>query len=370
MSVTRTDSQISQATEFGLFSLVHGDPLGQLIGRFAIRSRYTAVSLAALLSFSAAIVAAFEGSLINDDLSLDLIHDIGWWNQFLLAFPALIYIQSSYFGAFPSTLKQLVDVGVLLADDKQWEKVRRFTNAKLTNKTLICLPYVFGITASVLAFNVTKTADSWYDLDQYVAGWLIPIHAFFLYYFMTYLALRVYTAFLILKTLFSFKTNIQPFHTDGCGGLRSLMTQAEKLYFGMIAFGFITALGILSNTIIYRVDLFSLSNILFIMSDVLLTSIAFFIPLYALSSCMMKAKQNILDTIRQRQNTLNFNQADETSANSEDKKIHAEDLAALETLKKIASSMQVWPFNRSSFIRFMFVVATPFLIIPFVLLFT
>lgn len=369
MSLTKTHSQISQATDLSLFSLVHGDPLGQLMGRFAIRSRYTAVSLAALLSFSAAIVAAFEGSLINDNLSLDLIHDIGWWNQFLLAFPALIYIQSSYFGAFPSTLKQLIDAGVLLANDKQWKKVRRFTNAKLTNTTLICLPYVFGIAASALAFNVTQTTGSWYDLDQYVAGWLIPIHVFFLYYFMTYLALRVYTAFLILKTLFSFKTNIQPFHADGCGGLRSLMAQAEKLYLGMIAFGLITALGILSNTIVYGVELFSFSNALFIMSYVLLTCIAFFIPLYALSNCMMKAKQSILETIKQRQHTLNLSLADETSTNNEGKKIHAEDLAALETLKKIASSMQVWPFNRSSFIRFFFVVAMPFLIIPFVLFF-
>lgn len=368
MTLTRAVSQKTQTTEFELFSLVHGDPLGRLIGRFAIRSRRTAVSLAALLSFSAAIITGFEGSLVNGDLSLDLIHDIGWWNQFLLAFPALIYIQSSYFGAFPSTLKQLVDTGVLLADDNQWKKVRRFANAKLTNTALICLPYVFGVTASVLAFNVTRTAGTWYNLDQYIAGWLVPIHVFFLYYFMTYLALRIYTAFLILKTLFSFKTNIQPFHTDGCGGLRSLMAQAEKLYLGMIAFGFITALGILSNTIVYGVDLFSLSNMLFIMSDVLLTCIAFFIPLYALSNCMMEAKQNILETIRQRQYNLNL--ADKTSANNEDKETHSEDLAALETLRKIASSMQVWPFNRSSFIRFIIVVTTPFLIIPVVMLFT
>lgn len=370
MSSTKTNSQISQTTEFGLFSLIHGDPLGRLIGQYAIRYRRTAVSLAALMSFSAVIVTVFEGNFINDDLTLDLIHDIGWWNQFLLAFPALIYIQSSYFGTFPSTLKQLVDAGVLLADDKQWKKVRRFTNSKLTNTTLICLPYVFGITASALAFNVTQTTGTWYDLNQYVAGWLIPVHVFFLYYFMTYLALRVYTAFLILKTLFSFKTNIQPFHTDGCGGLRSLMTQAEKLYLGMIAFGFITALGILSNTIVYGVDLFSLSNALFIMSDVLLTCIAFFIPLYALSSCMMKSKQKVLETIKQRQHTLNLALVDKTSTHKEEKEIHTEDLAALETLKKIANSMQVWPFNRSSFIRFIFVVTTPFLIIPFVLFFT
>jgi hypothetical protein len=85
---------------------------------------------------------------------------------------------------------------------------------------------------------------------------------------------------------------------------------------------------------------------------------------------MMNAKQNVLETIKQRQYNLNLKLADKTSANNEDKEVHAEDLVALETLKKFASSMQVWPFYRSSFIRFIFVVATPFLIIPVVLFFT
>ena len=147
MSAILTETRIPKDAEFGLFSLVHGDRLSSMIGRFAIRSPLYAVSLAAVLSFSAAFVAAFEGSLINDNLSLDLIHDIGWWNQFLLAFPTLLFMVGAYFGAFPRTLRQLTDSGVLQATNNGWKKVRRFTKAKLTNTTFVILPYVAGISA-------------------------------------------------------------------------------------------------------------------------------------------------------------------------------------------------------------------------------
>ena len=78
MSTLLTEIRLPKDAEFGLFSLVHGDRLGSMIGRFAIRSPIYAVSLAAMLSLSAALVAVFEGSLINENLTLDLAHDMGW----------------------------------------------------------------------------------------------------------------------------------------------------------------------------------------------------------------------------------------------------------------------------------------------------
>ena len=70
MRVILTEIRLPKEAEFGLFSLVHGDRLDSMIGRFAIRSNLIAVSLAAALSFSAAIVAAFENSLLNTNLTL------------------------------------------------------------------------------------------------------------------------------------------------------------------------------------------------------------------------------------------------------------------------------------------------------------
>jgi len=347
-------------SEFGLFSLVHGDRLGSMIGRFAIRSRLYAVSLAAMLSFSAALVAAFEGSLINASLTLDLAHDIGWWNQFLLVFPTLIYLTGSFFGEFPKTLRQLTDSGVLQATHSEWKKVRRFTKSKLSNLTFVLLPYVVGFSAAALTSNVLQSQGNWYSGEQYIAGLLIPVHAFFLYFFMTYLALRLYTTFLILRMLFCFTVNIQPFHADGCGGVGSLILLSGKLYWGMIAFGVATALGILSNTFVYSLELFSIYNFSLLMSYILLTGVAFFLPFYALTESMAAAKQKLLLTISERHKALLARQEGEHEPSEEEQ---AADLSALYSLKQTARSMQVWPFNKGSLIRFGYAIATPVLLV-------
>jgi len=368
MRAILTEIRLPKEAEFGLFSLVHGDRLGSMIGRFAIRSRLYAVSLAAMLSFSAAIVAVFEGSFLNNNLTLDLAHDIGWWNQFLIAFPTLIYIAGAYFGEFPRTLRQLTDSGVLLATNDDWKKVRRFTKAKLTNTTFVLLPYVTGFSAAALTSNVLQSRGTWYDSEQYIAGLLIPFHAFFLYFFMTFLALRLYSAFLILRMLFRFEVNIQPFHPDGCGGLGSLMLQSEKLFWGMITFGLVAALGVLSNTFVYSIDLFSIYNFSLLLSYVLLTGVAFFLPLYALTDSMRDAKQKLLVSIRDRYHALNAKQVaggnDSVQLNVE----HAADLEALKSLQQTARTMQVWPFNNTSLIRFTCATATPLLVISIVII--
>lgn len=352
MKAILTEIRLPKDAEFGLFSLVHGDRLGSMIGRFAIRSRLYAVSIAAMLSFSAALVAVFEGSLINENLRLDLLHDIGWWNQFLLAFPTLIFIAGAYFGEFPKTLRQLTDSGVLQATNDDWKKVRRFTKAKLTNTTFVLLPYVAGFAAAALTSNVLQSNGTWYDADQYVAGYLIPVHAFFLYFLMTFLTLRLYSAFLILKMLFSFSVNIQPFHPDGCGGLGSLMAQSEKLYLGIVAYGLVAALGILSNTFVYSLDLFSIYNFFLLFAYVVLSGIAFFLPLYALTDSMSDAKQKLLLSIKERY--LELNKKQKSGANDLEKLSdeHVADLKALKSLQNTARSMQVWPFNSSSLLRF------------------
>lgn len=179
---------------------------------------------------------------------------------------------------------------------------------------------------------------------------------------MTYLALRLFTAYLVLKKLFSFAVNIQAFHADACGGLGSLRDQSEKLYWGMIAFGVIAGLGVVSNNLVYGLDLLSIYNGFLILSYILLTGIAFFLLLYGLSNSMQAAKHKLLDSINDRYRELNKyreSHSNTDSLNEEQK----EDLKALIQLYRTARSMQVWPFNRNSLMKFSLAISTPLLII-------
>ena len=240
-----SSTSISRSThepqEFGLFSLIHGGWLGYALAGIAIRYPVRAVMLAALAGCSAPLIAIIEGSFINPDLTLDLFHDIGWWNQFTLAFPTLLFLSGAYFGAFPSMLRELVGSGVLKASDAQWKHLRALVQAKLTSRSNIMLPYLIGITGAILSTSILLGQGACFSADSYVAGWLIPLHVFLLYYFMTFLALRLLIAFFVLKSLFRLPVNIQIFNVDACGGLSSLAKQSSKLYAGFIAFGVIAA---------------------------------------------------------------------------------------------------------------------------------
>jgi len=347
-----------QQHQLGLFSLIHGDRLGSVLGRFAINSPVIAALVAAFSGFSAAIITTIEGSFTNERLSLDLIHDIGWWNQFVLAIATLMYIAGAYFGAYPRTLRQLVDSGVILATEAEWKKVRRYTKTQLGNQTTVALPYVCGGTAALLSFFVIQSPGAWFDVGSYYAGWLIPIHSFLLYYLLTYLTLRLYFAYVILKMLFGFRVNIQPFHTDGCGGLGSLKSQSGNLYLGLLIFGLVAAASVISNTSNYGLQLFDPYNLAMLAAYIAITSIAFFLPPYATSPRMHEAQEKFLESINDRYRALQRNLGDDLASKGSN-----EDILALESLKSTARAMQVWPFNYAALLKFTAIVTSPFLLI-------
>ena len=349
---------LRQQNQLGLFSLIYGDQLGTVLGRFAVTSPFSAAVITAATGFSAAFLTLLEGTFSNPDLSLDLYHDIGWWNQFVLAMATLVYIAGAYFGAFPRTLNQLVDTGVLQASDEEWKEVRAFAKSRLASHTVLFLPYVCGGASALLSFFVIHAPGAWFDVDSYYAGWLVPMHSFILYLTLSYLALRLHLAYQILRQLFSYKVNIQPFHTDGCGGLGSLKHQSAKLYLGLLVFGAIAAMGVISNTENYGVELFATYNLGLLASYVIITSVSFFVPLYATSSSMSEAKQKFLKSISERYRKIQRNADNDLVGKGSN-----EDILALGTLRATARTMQVWPFDYATLAKFLAVVSSPLMLV-------
>ena|GEM_PF-2860254 len=350
--------------EFGLFSLIQGGWLGCVLAGFAIRYPTRAVMLAALAGCSAPLIAIIEGSFINPDLTLDLFHDVGWWNQFVLAFPTLLFLSGAYFGTFPHTLRELVDSGVLKASEAQWKHLRELVQAKLTRRSNIVLPYLMGIIGALLSSSVLLGQEAWFSADDYVAGLLVPLHVFFLYYFMTYLALRLVIVYFVLKSLFSLPVNIQPFNVDGYGGLRSLAKQSGRLYVGFFAFGVFAALGVISNIFNYGTELTSTYNLALLVAYFVMTTVAFFLPLYATRKSMSKAKEELIATINQRFQKIHASLESDSVSEAQYQAITSkEDLEALRLLRKTATKMQVWPFNFGSLLLFFTSMSTPLIVI-------
>lgn len=350
--------------EFGLFSLIHGGWLGYVLAGAAIRHPIAAVLLAALAGCSAPLIAIFEGSFVNPELTLDIFHDIGWWNQFVLAFPTLLFLSGAYFGAFPHTLRQLVDSGVIKASDEQWKNLRASVQSRLKSRSNIMLPYLVGITGAILSATVLLGQGAWFSAEIYVAGWLIPLHVFFLYYFMTFLALRLVIVYFVLKSLFSLPINIQPFHEDGFGGLRSLEKQSGKLYAGFFALGLVAALGVISNFSNYGTELTSPYNLALLVAYFVMTTVAFFLPLYTTRKNMSAAKEELIASINKRYQKIHTSlESDRNGEGQYQALTSKDDLEALRLLRETANRMQVWPFNYRSLILFFASLSTPLIVI-------
>lgn len=346
--------------KFGLFNLTRGDRLGGTLTELSIQNPLIAAAATALVALVVPISAALEGNFDNPGLALDLLHDYGWWNQFVLGFPVLIYIAGSYFGAFPRTLRQLTETGVIRAEEPEWREVRQFAKQRLLSLLYNGLPYACGIGASMLTMPFILTPNTWYFFTEYKAGWFIPAQVFLLYYFMAYLALRLAFVFFILQKLFAFNVNIQPFHEDECGGLRSLADLSSNLNAGMFVFGIIASIGIYSNTSNYDVPPLSGYNLTILIAYIVLTSVAFFLPLYATSRYMRDAKQKVANALRERYALFDQATKSRSSGAALTSAETAENLLALQSLRNKVRSMQVWPFHVSALISYSIAIATPF----------
>jgi len=350
-------------SEISLFTLAGADRLGRLIISAATKWPYLSLVILGLFSGIAPLLGWLEGNWNNPALDLDVRRDVGWWNQFLLAFPALVFMAGTYFGAFPKTLRQLVDSGVILASDADWKTIRRSTKNYVSHPVVTWFPYVFGLGVVASSSVLFLSSNTWINITLFYAGWLVPVHVFLLFYFVAFVVLRIICVYLVLKKLFRFKVNIQPFHGDGCGGLKGLEVQSSKLTFGIIVIGGIVAIAMYTNIAIYDLDPFGVYNLWMLGLYVTAASLSFFLPLYATAKSMAEAKQQVMSQISDRVEKLNARQGLSPSDEKNLADYGDEDLKALEELKQTVRAMQVWPFTTGSIVRFIACVGIPVIVI-------
>ncbi|NKB35213.1 MAG: hypothetical protein GKR91_19110 [Pseudomonadales bacterium] len=353
----------TKKSEISLFNLTGSDRLGRYITLLSIKYPVASVVIACLLGFIAPGIAFVEGNWSNPSLELDVVRDLGWWNQFLLAFPALVYLSGAYLGAFPRTLRHLVNAGVILASEAEWKAIRRSTKDFVSHPAVSYFPYFFGLLVATASTLLFLTGNSWIDVRFFLAGWLVPFQVFLLYYFLAYIALRIVSVYLVLSKLFRLNVNIQPFHADGCGGLKSLSNQSSRLTVTTIAFGVIITIAMYTNIAIYELNPFGVYNLLMFSVYVVVAVLSFFLPLYATSTSMQAAKQHLIGLITEREEKLgseqNLSKPDQKNLNE----YGEEDLKALLSLKQTVRAMQVWPFTPGAIVRFFGSVAIPILVI-------
>lgn len=360
----------TKSAETSLFNLAGSDRLGRYIITTSKRQPFLSLLVVCLLSLLPPLVAYLEGNWSNPALELDASSDIGWWNQFLLALPTLVFVSGLYLGSFPKTLRQLVDAGVILATEDEWKSVRRSTKNYVNNPLIFWLPYLLGFAAVVSTSFLFLTGNTWVDVRSYFAGWFVPFYVFLLFYFAVFFVTRIICVYLVLKKLFRFKINIQPFHSDGCGGLKSLGELSARLGLGIFVFGIIVAFAIYTNAAVYNFNLLGLYNLWMLGAYIVTATIAFFLPLQAAALSMETAKQMLILQIAERTEKLNKQEEAGENEKQDLENSGNENINALNELKKTVRAMQVWPFNITSIAKFLASIGMPIVTLIYFLLLT
>ena len=106
-----------------------GDKLASAIMRFQENNVFLPAIFCLIFGLLSPLVSFFEGNFINPNLAIDAFHDIGYWNQYVVALPTLMLLAGMYFGKISITLMSLIIADVFPISIKHWEKFRGYSES-------------------------------------------------------------------------------------------------------------------------------------------------------------------------------------------------------------------------------------------------
>ncbi len=344
-------SRESEAIGFEQLEPCRTDPiLGWTVSQSVLGTALT-VGAIILAAVAPALPAAVEGNLRNPALDPDLLGDLGYWNSFLVSWPILFLTYVLYFRTLPKAILTLCVSNVLEVSLSDYNSFVRDANRIFSHWLVRVVPWVvgFSILGTGTAFYALGDRNTWHSPDSHpygtVAGWMgIPL-TFFLMYIAGALVARICATFVALRRLFQLKTNIQPLHPDGCGGLLPLGRVSMKLNVAVFVMGFVCAAGVIVNMTEWRVPLFHWTNLLLIVGYVIGSSLIFFLPLLAAHQSMKKAKMQLLYSIHERIESLSKQIIQDISSATELPTAAIEEIENVRKVYDMAREMPVYPFN-------------------------
>jgi hypothetical protein len=329
-----------------------GDRLAGILTNLYGKNIFFAMMIILIIGLLPAFISIGEGTFINNNsIAMTAMQDPGYWDQYALGLPILVFTISMYFGRFPKYLLELVFIGVFPISSKQWnEFVKKTANRIYSLKIVTIFPYLVGIGCMIgLSLHYLYCEPKWYrvcfDRSTSIAGWFVVIDIFLQYYLVAFGVTRIIATFFVLKEFFKFPANIQPLHPDASGGLSPLGKLSTSLNIGAFGYGIICVIGIVANYYVYGDAIVSPENIAIMVAFVVGASIVFFMPLLAAHSRMKEAKYDTIQTINNRFECLNAEIIHSLEETCDVDKRQLEKLESLKKIHEIALKMPVFPFN-------------------------
>ncbi len=336
------------------------DRLMQILMRKGISRRLTLMTATLFVAAAPYLWIALTDAVRNPSLSIDAAHDYGYFNQFFLFLPFMVWFIPYYFGGFEAAILTLRNRRVLSLSDSELAQFTRKANTIFCNPVVTWLPYMLSSSATVIGFYSFWGAhkNTWNSpLQEPLAEpavWLSMPPTFLLYLLVGQCLLRMGCIRTVITLLFNDEKRlvISAFHPDGAGGLSPLGDFSMRVTPACLLGGLVTLVGVLTNTYQYGRPLFDSLNLLYVLAYMTALIVAFFVPLLAARGGMSRAKTASLELISDRCTHIMREAVDDLRRKGDTEASKLKSLENLTKLYEMSNRMPIYPFNTRNVVRF------------------
>lgn len=264
-----------------------------------------------IISLLPVFISVFEGNFSNSHLGLDALHDYGYYSQFCIGFPLVLFLINKYFTTFSNNLGNLINSNILKIDNDLKVKIinkinNRFKNIyyQILSVSISLTITILGLLTYILSNEITWNNSSNLLPISFAGLFIVPV-VFILYYLAFNILIRISGVYLSISDIFKYDIDIQPLHPDGCGGLSGLGKISQSLNYSIIITGLLCAFGIYTSVNYQGVPLIHPTHFIILICYFTVATVTFFVPLRPATKKMKKAKEVTLSIINSGFNELN-----------------------------------------------------------------
>ena len=304
-------------------------------------------------------------TLPNGVESEGLSGEPGAWVVALIAQPILIGMMVWLSGAGDELVKQLIDQKALTISPEAIDILKELKD-KLMSRWLNLSAWIFGFIVQGLMLLIElgivgNSNPTWINVHPSIVIYrtLVAIPVYFS------IPITVYSIWTILRSLSEIMrlqggVSIEPFHSDGAGGLAPLGRFVANVGYLLFALGFVIAGLLFQSWLVGEASNYGwlIGALLALVVYLVCAPLLSFVPLFTTHTLMLTYKQNRIEEICAELNQI-FSLA--TKDIGDTKEDYVTRIRYLTELKGLAEEIPTWPINTASLRKYYSLTLSPFI---------
>ena len=379
------------------FNIYEKEPLTKFLAEAACEKPYRlAIAFLGLVTLPMFSFAFYHDCIFNKELGhFMFIQNVSWSLSMVFLYPFIIALSLKYYHEIPQLFDNLFSTVIKVKDDENRKNFSNWLKSMFNNSYATVIIAILALCGNIYYFyqilNSSKT--DWmndgvifkgvYEWTHFkfihfklehgftLTGYYAAIVQTLLSYWLFHLVYRGIVFSMGLYSLFNskkFTLDINPYHPDGCCGLRQISKVATTLNVSVFLLGIYASLKVIDKLDFQNGSIFDdIGNPVVLIAYVILAPLLFFLPLIIAHDKMKKIKERVILPVSDKCREVSNKIADVEKVD-QCKSIIEEFTTINEKRKKLMREIPEWPFNFKSLEALFGTVVVPVVpaVLPFV----